>query len=351
MGPLQDLVSCNIIEKDTNGDTLWVWNYPTVVESEKDVIMRKYNFQSEHNNVQSFIFSRHGQYWFYICNNEAADAEKLPKVKQFAIILLSKEYCPQKYEILCKIFSKSYNRNGNPLEILKLYLSAFVKGSFVTDNEVFQSNDFKALPFGSSTNVKGLIKVFELETILIYTALLLKKRIIVYHHSLEQLLKWIKTFPALMKHRKVTDVLFSWVDLVQDELSELKKHSFYVAGFRDSAISSRSELYDLFVNLPAREIIVANHAKESLTMTKTHKDIALFMVQLSENQSLAESQVITEIADKTQDLLNQLRTLATVETPEGEKKVPIQAIKEKNLATSVENFLINLAVAENLLIM
>ena len=90
------------------------------------------------------------------------------------------------------------------------------------DNEVFSSNDFNTLSFGTNTNVKGLIKVFELETILIYTALLLKKRIVIYHHSLEQLLKWIKTFPALMKHRKVTDCLFSWVDLVQDELSELK---------------------------------------------------------------------------------------------------------------------------------
>lgn len=86
-------------------------------------------------------------------------------------------------------------------------------------------------------------------------------------------------------------------------------------------------------------------------MTKTHKQVALFMVQLIENQSISESQVITEIADKTQDLLNQLTTLATVETPEGEKKVPIQAIKEKSLSTAVENFLINLAIAENLLIM
>jgi hypothetical protein len=37
--------------------------------------------------------------------------------------------------------------------------------------------------------VVELIKMFGLETILIYTALLLKKRIVVYHHSLEALLK------------------------------------------------------------------------------------------------------------------------------------------------------------------
>lgn len=86
-------------------------------------------------------------------------------------------------------------------------------------------------------------------------------------------------------------------------------------------------------------------------MTKTHKEIALFMVQLSENQSLTENQVISEIADKTQDLLNQLITLATVESPDDGKKVPIESIKEKNFSSAVENFLINLAVAENLLLM
>jgi hypothetical protein len=87
---------------------------------------------------------------------------------------------------------------------------------------MFSSDDFDMLPIGSNTNVKDLIQIFELETILIYTALLLKKRIFIYHHSLEQLLKWMKSFPVLMKHRKITDFLLSWVDLIPDELNELK---------------------------------------------------------------------------------------------------------------------------------
>jgi hypothetical protein len=37
--------------------------------------------------------------------------------------------------------------------------------------------------------VSELIRMFGLETILVYTALLLKKRIVVYHHGLEALLK------------------------------------------------------------------------------------------------------------------------------------------------------------------
>jgi len=46
-----------------------------------------------------------------------------------------------------------------------------------------------------------------------------------------------------------------------------------------------------------------------MTMTKTHKDIAVFMVQLAENENLSEEQVVREIADKTRELLNQLRSV------------------------------------------
>jgi len=46
-----------------------------------------------------------------------------------------------------------------------------------------------------------------------------------------------------------------------------------------------------------------------MTMTKTHKDIAVFMVQLAENESLSEQQVVREIADKTRELLRQLRSV------------------------------------------
>lgn len=144
-------------------------------------------------------------------------------MKQFALVLFAKDFNPQKYEVLSRVLSKMYCKTGKPTEILQLYLSVFTKGSCSTqENGTFVSDDYNSHRFAANTNIRELIKTFELETILIYTALLLKKRIIVYHHSLEQLLKWIKTFPVLMKHRKVTDNLFPWVDLVNDELIELK---------------------------------------------------------------------------------------------------------------------------------
>lgn len=85
-------------------------------------------------------------------------------------------------------------------------------------------------------------------------------------------------------------------------------------------------------------------------MTKTHKEIALFLVQLSENQTYTEAQIISEIADKTRDLLTQLTSIAKSESNEKRKTISARIIKEKNLAPAVENFLINLAIAENFVI-
>lgn len=86
-------------------------------------------------------------------------------------------------------------------------------------------------------------------------------------------------------------------------------------------------------------------------MTKAHKEIALFMVQLCENDDDGRASIITEIAEKTQELRNQLKNLATQESPEGKKSLTVENIRERDLPPAVENFLINLGVAENLFVL
>ncbi|XP_078041416.1 DENN domain-containing protein 10 isoform X2 [Augochlora pura] len=311
MAPLTDLLSCSIIEKDSNGDVLWTWSYPFISELQKAVVYRKCNLESECNSLQVFVFSRHKHDWFYIHSTEVFDSDKLPKFYLQKILI----HGNMKFfrESLAKCIVKPENRR-------KFYNCIFLYSR------------------------KDLVLLKKMERLSLMTS-------IVTALHLEQLLKWTGLFPALMKHRKVSDNLFPWVDLVDDELAELKKHSHYVAGCRNSSISSRTDLFDLLVNIPAREITVASHAKESLTMTKTHKEIALFMVQLCENQTYTEAQIISEINDKTQDLLNQLTSLAVVQGPDGRKMVSAQTLKEKNLPPAVENFLINLAVVENLFLL
>nr|CAD7590374.1 unnamed protein product [Timema genevievae] len=459
-GKTQTLNHC---ERDTNGDVLWTWTYPSVSTTQQSLVLRKCGLEGEHTSVQPFVYGQLGKTWYYINCTEVFDSDNLPRVAQFALVLWAKDFSPEKYETLCRILSKTYCKTGNPATMLQLYLSVVTRGSCTTEeNGTFLARDFESRSNTSGhTNLKGgciydfimdcklekranikfcillgksgtetfqmkqqaygneakshpvcfeghscfksgrtslndeerssqtaedeeievrillghflsfatskkcselqsaplndltskLVQTFGLESILIYTALLLKKRIIVYHHSLGSLLAWVRTFPSMMSHRRGYDYLFPWVDLAQDEILELKSSLWYIAGSRDSGIGSRTDLYDVLVNVPAREITVAPHAKESMVMTKSHRDIAVFMVQLAGSEEITELHLIREIADKTKELLDQLRTLATVKTPEGKLMVSIESIREKNLPPALDNFLFNLAIAENLIML
>ncbi|KAF4532593.1 hypothetical protein B566_EDAN013371 [Ephemera danica] len=334
-------------------DALCTWTYPSVTEQQQALILRKCGLDSsDHTNQQTYVYSRLGQSWYYIYFTEVFDSDNLPKVKQFALVLWTKDFNPEKYETLCRILSKTYCKTGNPVAMLTLYLSVATRGVCTTEeNGTFLARDFDSSKNFTNTHVKELLNTFGLESILIYTALLLKKRIIVYHHSLDALLKAVRSFPAFMLHRKGWDCLFPWTDLYPNEVLDLKSNTSYIAGCREAIIESRSDLYDVLVHLPAREITIAPHAKESMVMTKSHKEIALFLVQLSENTSLGEQQIIRAIADKTADLLAQLRSLATTQTSEGKAMVSIETLRGRALTPALENFLFNLAVAENMMML
>lgn len=346
---MSDLISCNIIEKDRNNDVLWTWTYPSVSEVQKSLLLRKCTFDTAYQ----FLYGRFRNDWFYISCTEVFDSDNLPGVKQFALILWSKDFNPEKYETLCRILSKTYCKTGNPAVLLKLYLSVITRGICTTEeNGTFLAKDFERnRSYSSGVIIKDLIKLFGLETILVYTVLLLKKKLVIYHHSLPLLLKWVRTCSVLMAHRNEAENLHPWVDLVPEELGQLKSLPSYVMGCADSSIATRNDLFDVLVNLPAREITVAPHAKEGMTMTKIHKEIALFLVQLGEIEGASEIQILKEIADKTEELLINLRSLATVTSDEGRKLVTVETLREKRFSPAVEHFLFQLALAENMLML
>ena len=51
-----------------------------------------------------------------------------------------------------------------------------------------------------------------------------------------------------MLHRKNWDIVYPKLELEEAELADLSQHGTYVAGFTDSTVEGRTDLYDLFVN-------------------------------------------------------------------------------------------------------
>lgn len=348
MTAIGDLLAVGLLEKDTNDDVLWTWSYPSVSRDQSSLILRKWSLDDDASLETPFVYGQYRGVWYYLlCTDVSVDA-LLPKVKQFVLVVWAKDFHPEKYEILCRLLSRSYTRTGTPTSLLHLYLCVVTSGSCTTkENGTFLVNDFHPKKAYLASCIKNVINIFKLEMILIYTALILKKRIIVYHHQIGQLQNFLRALPAFVWHRQNWQILHPLEDNVESELAHLKSQPYYVAGFVDATVESKVDFYDLFVNLAAVEMTVPSHAKEAFGMSKIHKDIALFMVRLAEDATVTDEEAIAEISSRTNDLLNSLKALCIQR--DGKCVITLELLKEKKLAPALETFLFNLAIAENMI--
>ncbi|GFT87749.1 putative DENN domain-containing protein 10 B [Trichonephila clavipes] len=148
MACISDLVSAGIIEKDINNDVLWTWSYPSISTEYKTLIINKCGLGnglglSHGHHLVSFCYYHHQQSWFYLHLTDVFDHPTLLKVKQFVLVLQTRDFNPEKYENLSRILSKTYSKTGNPANMLQLYLSVLVRGSCSTeDNGTFMIKQF-----------------------------------------------------------------------------------------------------------------------------------------------------------------------------------------------------------------
>lgn len=82
-----------------------------------------------------------------------------------------------------------------------------------------------------------------------------------------------------------------------------------------------------------------------------HKEIAMLMVELSKDTQTADIEIEMALSDKTNDILVQLKTLGTIETENSEKLISLDNLRSKKLNINLENFLFNLALAENIMML
>lgn len=341
--------STGLIERDINGDVLWTWSYPSISDVDREFFTQKSRLGTPENLVP-FLFSQRDRSWYYILSSEVEDTDHLPKVTHVSIVLVTKDFNPEKYEILCRILLRKYRKSGNPASLLESYLSVLTRGSCSTEeNGRFSVQDYDVKRSYANTKLKEFILTCGMESIIVYTALLLKKRVIVYcpENQLTQLMSIVRSLPALVWHRQNWDIAFPVVEIDDSEVDVLKETSSYVAGVTDASVEGRTDLYDVFVNTSTGQISIAPDAKESFSMGKLHKDIAKHMVQCAEVEEATEEQIIKEISKKTTELLNNLRSLAT-ETEDGSHVIQLETLKERKMASATESFLFSLAACEGL---
>ena len=91
------------------------------------------------------------------------------------------------------------------------------------------------------------MKLFGVESVLLWTAIMLRKRVVVYADKLKTLQQVVRTLPQLAWHRQDWGTLRPWIAGSPTEIEELRAAGVYVAGVTDPSFRS-TDLYDLFVD-------------------------------------------------------------------------------------------------------
>ncbi|VTJ55717.1 Hypothetical predicted protein [Marmota monax] len=312
----QLMLGVGLIEKDTNGEVLWVWCYPSTTAALRNLLLRKCCLTDENKLLHPFVFGQYRRTWFYITTIEVPDSSVLKKVTHFSIVLTVKDFNPEKYAAFARILCRMYLKHGSPVKMMESYIAVLTKGICQSEeNGSFLSKDFDAR------------KAYLAEAVQEFT----------------------RTLPALVWHRQDWTILHSYVHLNTDELEALQMCTGYIAGFVDLEVSNRPDLYDVFVNLADSEITIAPLAKESMTMGKLHKEIGQLIVQSAEDPEKSDSQVIQDIALKTKEIFTNLAPFSEVWGDGGKRVLNLEALKRKRFPPATENFLYHLAAAEQML--
>lgn len=125
-------------EKDVNGDTLWVWCYPSVGSDLRKVLLSKSCLTQDSRDFRTFVFGQFNRTWYYITTVEVQEPtalNKVPtslhiammrlwesaaficflltfmyysvlKVTHFSLVITAKDFNPEKYAALNRILCR-----------------------------------------------------------------------------------------------------------------------------------------------------------------------------------------------------------------------------------------------------
>lgn len=191
-----------------------------------------------------------------------------------------------------------------------------------------------------------LLSTFQQETILIWTAMMMKKRVVVFGDNIVQVLKTVRTLPMLVWWRQSWDQMWPFVCSSNAlELEDLSKAGVFVAGFTtDPRNEMRDDSFDVFCDLNARRVIVSDHAKEAFVMGAFHKDVLQTMVQVASSEDVDDQTMVKELLAKSKKLVGDIQTLAQAHGG----SVGMATLRDQQLPPHMDRFLYHVAVAEGL---
>jgi len=393
-GAAVDLAAVAIVEKDKHGDVLVAWSYPQIDNNTEGIILDRAQLTAPADTL-CYSYSKHKSLWeYYMPMTVPGDSATLPAVSAVSVVILSKTFNPEKFQALLTLLAGQYVKTGDPIRILGSYLSVFTTKQVKVDDESWSAsayNDKQALLAGCS--LTSFISLFGVHSVLVYNAMVLKKRVVVVADSMEALLPMVRVLPQLVWSRQNWQILRPFVTLAEAEIADLESsgvyvaiighnhgnwpqppthlrtnslpppitstnhapqrptpctttshHLRYVAGLLDGSVRSREDLFDVLVDVSAREVTIAEHSKDDFRMGDLHKEVATFMVQGAESGDVADDVLIKGIFQRTNKCLELVKELAAADPT-----LSTETMEARNVPASTQRFMYNLAIAEGVI--
>jgi hypothetical protein len=198
--------------------------------------------------------------------------------------------------------------------------------------------------------LKELIRDIGMEVVILWNAVMLKKRILVVDEDVKKILDVTRTLPQLASHRSDWSILRPLVLDDSSQVEDLETSGVYIAGATSNAAASllgRGDLFDVILSLADHRVTVSNAATATMKMCSIHKDLANAMKDAVASE-ISTKELNTLVSSKTKTILSNLKSLA-VEDEHGKHKISDAAIQESSKNEATQQWLRRLAIAENLM--
>lgn len=334
-------LSIGLIERDINADHLWTWSFPGVSSEVQNIVVKRCELEGE-----SDFYLNYKSDWVYI-KGSPATKELNPDVDFFYICLSSKSFNPEKFSSLLNLLVHQYKVSADPTKVLEGYLSVNTTGKFTSPVGSFALGNFKDESVNRFPSViKEMTGMLDNEIVLLWNAVLLKKRILIIAENTGRAIQIVRSLPLLAWHRQDWSVLRPVIRDEPAHIEDLTSAGVYIAGTVDESLSARSEMFDVIVTITPeqRRVNVTGHAQADMALCAFHKEVAKLMIASAENDLQNEQNILEVVAKKTGAILEQLRGL----TDNGQRLTEA-AINERVANKAAQQWLCRLATAEGLM--
>ena len=308
-----------------------------------------------------YRFSKFGaQYLYQLSAPLDSAAARARKVVGVSVGVLtggigSAGYFPAKYNELCKILLKAYTDADpphSPIPLMQIYLSVLTTNSYSGPFGSYAESSFDPRR-AMIAPLKYLVQSFGAASIDIWIAMLLKKRVFVYHPRTSEVMNLVKIFPLLGAwHRQDVSLLRPLVTLSSPaEMADLTAAGVYVAGLTDPDCINKKDMFDLCINAETKTFTWGaagagageDGRPPAFALTKFHRTTAEAFATAAATET--DQGMIKLVAQTTKEFLDKLAALKA-EDPSG--VISQEGLAAAGLPQSMQTWIYAVAQAEGL---